>query len=495
MATKQEISVKILDNIPDNTTRRITPEKLREVLNMMNDYNGAYIEVLRSDLKTLKDNAQLQKGSHYKITDFATMYEQRDYTDAETPVETPIVKTADVSPIVVLATSENTLSSFAFQPEFPDDIIQYEIDYITPVTLTETKGRITYRKDNQGNECNWDFRTVLVKRYMDSSENYSSYYDLGFGSAEFLTFASYYSQTFNNRIFHDNILDHGMPNIVFMEEIQNIDIHAYIENVTLLGSAINWNVKYRLINFSHKGNIYNCTFENVVNVTVITSTSSGFNVFHYFQNVSITAGNIWRNTINGFSDSILNVSNFTENQINGFENCDITSDAYFTGNKINTRFRHNIINLYFAYNNIELIEYSNFNGFQQNKGKQILHCEFDEGCYGNDFGVYFSFVTVGLNFGKDIDNNFGGNKILSLNESTIGANFHNNELTNECYGLTIGDNMNNNIIRVGLDSLDLTPATHIYENYNCEVLKNSNGDIVLSYLDEVNARSFTLITD
>ncbi|MFN9910734.1 MAG: hypothetical protein ACK56F_32285, partial [bacterium] len=78
-----------------------------------------------------------------------------------------IYKSADtVSPIVVLATSANTISVDAFQPEFPFDKIKYDYSFnATEHTAGPAFGRITERIDNFNNRTDYDHRTILFKRY------------------------------------------------------------------------------------------------------------------------------------------------------------------------------------------------------------------------------------------------------------------------------------------------------------------------------------------
>jgi len=58
------------------------------------------------------------------------------------------------------------LASDAFQPQYPNDNIKYDISFNeTEVTDSPAFGRITYRKDDRGNAFDYDFREVRFKRY------------------------------------------------------------------------------------------------------------------------------------------------------------------------------------------------------------------------------------------------------------------------------------------------------------------------------------------
>jgi hypothetical protein len=81
------------------------------------------IEVTYETLTKLIDNSYLIAGSHYIITDFRTCYDQPDYI-ANGNSTNGTYKEADIEPIIVMATSENTLAPDAYQPKYPNDKIK-----------------------------------------------------------------------------------------------------------------------------------------------------------------------------------------------------------------------------------------------------------------------------------------------------------------------------------------------------------------------------------
>src|SRR5699024_10915115 len=64
------------------------------------------IEKTYSELNTMITNLELVPGQLYLMTDFQTIYDQPDYSDANTPKTTVVTKTASVAPIILLAISE-----------------------------------------------------------------------------------------------------------------------------------------------------------------------------------------------------------------------------------------------------------------------------------------------------------------------------------------------------------------------------------------------------
>ena len=127
---------------------------------------GGVIDVTHTQLLSFKNGNQLVPGTFYRITDFRTMYDQPDF-DANGVAKTSVAaKVGPIEPIIVLALTDNKLSSKAYQEAYPKDTIEYMLEFTTPVNNTVTKGRIIYRKDEWGNETDFDHRNVLFKRYL-----------------------------------------------------------------------------------------------------------------------------------------------------------------------------------------------------------------------------------------------------------------------------------------------------------------------------------------
>ena len=107
----------------------------------------------------------LTEGMLYKITDFRTCYDQPDFDYNGAPITSGNYKEGPVEPIIVLATSNNTISSSAYQPAYPKDSIQYDWYWgVTEVTNGAAFGRITERIDQFNNRTDYDHRNILFKR-------------------------------------------------------------------------------------------------------------------------------------------------------------------------------------------------------------------------------------------------------------------------------------------------------------------------------------------
>ena len=146
---------------------------------------GVIIDVTHTQLVAFKNASQLIPGTHYRITDFATMYDQPDFDAAGVAKTSVAAKVGPIEPITVLALKNNVLSREAYQEDFPDDTVGYILEFTTPVNQTVTKGRIVYLKDKFGTETDYDHRNVVFKRYAQPYLNFfPSYKDTSLNSTE-----------------------------------------------------------------------------------------------------------------------------------------------------------------------------------------------------------------------------------------------------------------------------------------------------------------------
>ena len=118
------------------------------------------------ELVYLKGTSGLITGAYYIIEDYRTCYDQPDYDYNGNPITSGIYRQSEVEPIIVLATSFNTIDKNAYQPKYPNDKIQYDISFsVTEITGNKEYGRIIERLDEFGNRTDYDHRTILFKRY------------------------------------------------------------------------------------------------------------------------------------------------------------------------------------------------------------------------------------------------------------------------------------------------------------------------------------------
>jgi hypothetical protein len=131
---------------------------------------GSYnpiIDTTYSNLYSLYQSDGFATGSYYYINDFQTIYEQPDFYFDDKPKTVLSLTSSTSYPIVVLATSKNTLAVDAYQPDYPKDEIKYDFTWNETEFGNPAKGRITERIDVDGNRTDYDHRTIKFKRYQN----------------------------------------------------------------------------------------------------------------------------------------------------------------------------------------------------------------------------------------------------------------------------------------------------------------------------------------
>ena len=410
--------------------------------------SGGLVTKTHAEMVTMVGAGLLSPGQWYLISDFATMYEQPDFTGTTlaniVPVASPTVKTSAVEPIYVQAISTTKLNPYAYQSEYAKDIIKYELSYTTPVTNTVTKGRITLRMDEFGNTTSYDHRTVLFKRYRDVNGIYSSVFDLTYGDLDYLTFDGTLTpgtKVYNNFIpksVLNNTFD--LPNIVF-------NVNAY-DNV--FGSE-----------FSNTTFLGNC-FSNKI------SSAKTNTVFSTFSNN--TFSEMARNTIKRPMEFNEVIATISDNNI----------DVSFNNNRISTMIFNNITAFMFSNNVMDTLSTNTITStldFINNEIK-IMTSNTVLNLFQNNI---FSSSVSNCNFNYAAENNSGVSlQYVNTSNSVINKLQYNN--------------FDYPVIGTSGTPIDLTLATHVYGNYTCKIFKNQNGDLKVSYYNTLDSEVTTLIT-
>jgi hypothetical protein len=122
-----------------------------------------------SELKAKRDNGELVPGRFYRITDYQTTTTQALTMSANNQFD-----------IIVLALDENTLSENAHATQHEGDTyfndcklsawkLKYRLDNDVNNFIwadsTNGKGVIYYMKDEWDNECPYDFKNIMFKRF------------------------------------------------------------------------------------------------------------------------------------------------------------------------------------------------------------------------------------------------------------------------------------------------------------------------------------------
>jgi hypothetical protein len=428
----------------------------------------------------------LTAGTTYIITDFKTCYDVPEYYVDGDPKGSSVIdyRQGSIEPIVVLATSTNTISSTAYQPAYPNDRIQYDWTWnLTEITENPAYGRITERIDEFNNRTDYDHRNITFNRFQS--------YDKGSqltGTISALYWESSILMGQNTKFLSEvNIGD-----ILLIDGYQfggiGVKVVSAITDTTLTivtdpsfggipfcGNTYSFYTAVQTENFNEYKEVYvgqknEEDWDNFLTFNLDGSaihnyvgdysrfylednvSNSGFllanNVFYGNESYSNTIGDrsynntgtvsFSRNTIaSEFYNNVIYNNAFYSNTINeGFANNIIYSPFYenvignyFNGNEIYSQFYDNVIGNYFNENEI----YSQF--------------------YGNQIGLYFESNKIGdygnindFDFYRNrIGNNFYNNIIRQdFQNNQIGNQFHDNTANGDFYKNVVGNGFNNN---------------------------------------------------
>jgi hypothetical protein len=150
-----------------------------------------YTKIKYDELLNKITKNELVSGSYYLITDYQTIHIIPNTNNAHLNVHGTVytnktqyvydtntngVYTEGVEPLIVLAVTNNKISSQASSQLYPNDIISYDISStLCEDGITRRKGLIAYRKDTiQNIECWYDWRNVLLIRYKIIPDAYSA---------------------------------------------------------------------------------------------------------------------------------------------------------------------------------------------------------------------------------------------------------------------------------------------------------------------------------
>jgi hypothetical protein len=443
---------------------------------------GGLIEVTYSELVDKINGETLTKGTHYIITDFRTCYDQPDYDNQKNPITFEIYKSADtVSPIVVFATSANTISIDAFQPEFPFDKIKYDYSFnTTEHTGGPAFGRITERIDNFNNRTDYDHRTILFKRYDGYSynENIPLTGLVGISGLTGNTGVLYGNTgtTFTSDFSTGSVVSVQNSNPSFFDVISVVsDSLMIISGATISQTKDNDSLYY----FAYDDGYMSYYQPNIRQDQVFESTTFGDAIdnetainnyvgdqanlylnwgvgdFLLANNVFIS-GSFLNNTIgNGSYNNTFN-DDCDSNQIgDSFYNNSTNDD--FDGNIIGDFFNNNYITANFNNNRIGSDFYNNIliggSFYRNNIGNDFRDNVWNSGDFqNNEIGNQFNNNNIYNDFyNNDIGNGYNGNESYSrfyrnligngYNYNTVYSYFYENNIGYGFYSNTIGTNL------------------------------------------------------
>ena len=436
-----------------------------------------------SSLFTLMSTSSLIQGSYYIIENFKTCYDQPDFDYNGTPITSGNYKQGPVEPIVVLATSINTISPVAYQPTHPNDFIRYDIMYnTTEVTNGVAFGRITERIDEFNNRTDYDHRNILFKRY--KLFTYRDELRLN-GTIELLSNGTVngVDTTFSSLSVGDIIyIPNANPSYYEITGItDNVTMNVSGDTITSVGAGERFYLTVEETNgngyFSYKRtNVRSNDYEqySTFGDAILNDYAKNNYIGNYTNNyTNVSSGTfLLPNNVflegqyesNKFGDYCYNNTFGTDNQNNVwgdycYENVSVND---IDDNIIGHYFNRNLINANLTSNHIG-------NDFNNNRLLNENGIDFEDNIIGNGFNnnlIYSAFYKNEIldNFSKNvigdfgnldnfefyrnyISNNFNINTIKqTFQNNQIGTNYQENNINGSSQGNTILNGFNNNQI-------------------------------------------------
>jgi hypothetical protein len=435
---------------------------------------GGLVETTYNGLTASLATDSLTPGTYYKITDFRTCYDQPDYDVSGDTIQVGNYRTGSISPIIVFALDSASLASDAYQPEYPNDKIKYDITFNqTEVTDSPAFGRIIYRKDNQGNEMDYDFREVLFKRYdaYYSEQVYEGTISVEeSGSFAFITGSGTSFENFTTGSIVGVLNINNNP-LVFYYEIVSIEddyrmvvtgsIYNSPSDTRLLDANLLEGVSWKQNNIlSNTASIEISTFEYIEECFNNTSTNTAaFTVWD--ENTFLLPNNVFKgdNTYRdnsfsqGFRNNTFNDASSDSNRVMGrFNNNIINND--FDNNTINDDFYDNVIVCDFSRNTVNGEFHNNHFGDEDEDDFEynIINGEFYNNFYTADDDFEYNIINGGFDhniildeFSKNTLNGFYNNVLGGeFRDNRIGESFYGNKTYQEFRENTIGDEVYQN---------------------------------------------------
>ena len=404
----------------------INLENLKTFYNNSKKSFGNMTNVTYAELKTLRDNSQLVEGQYYRITDFVTTVDQEDAKSAGHRFD-----------IIVLATSSNALNENALAAKHAEDTyfdnsnldaweLKYDLDndkskYVW-ADETNGKGVIYYMKDEFNNECSYDFKNVLFKRYKLKDKSGLHVADFPLGEA---AYKDRIKQAFIN-----------------LQEILGLSVESYNISFYYTRGIDEYGYLVSGADIYGSEDVYKSYDEGAV---VFDENSGGnyvalyssYGAYDIIAEVEDTNGE-WFYTFSqkdfGIDAMDASLSKLTDgacynNSIKEYIYA-LNNNIFITpsggGNIRNNNFNTNCYNNTFGDN-------CNYNTFGDNCNSNT----FGDSCNYNTFGNYCNCNT----FGNSCNYNTFGD---SCNKITFGSNCSYNTFGSDCYTNTFGSNCSYN---------------------------------------------------
>lgn len=451
---------------------------------------GGLVETTYSEISASFVGGTLTPGTYYKITDFKTCYDQPNYDAYGNAITVGNYKTGSVSPIIVFALDSGSLASDAYQPEYPKDNIKYDITFNqTEITTGSAYGRIVYRKDDRGNQFDYDFREVYFKRYDAylSDNMYDGTITLTMtGSAGFITGSGTNFDNFESGSVVGVLDANNTPLITYYSILEVLGDHGMVvtgsiinevSNRRLVNAYIATGMSYKQNNILTNTNEYEyLTFDEVNSFNTVCTNPNEYTVWDGYD--FLLSNNVFKD--GSYENNSFGID-FRNNTFDDDCDSNVITDN-FTGNIITNDFDNNIISGIFENNVIDCdFDYNRITGdFNNNVLGDYESDDFFNNIINGDFSNNF-YVGDGDFQNNTLNNGFNGNIILrgfrrnnfhyaynnlfiySCDDNKVGQNFYDNTFYQYVSKNTISTNFYNNIFHsdfngntIGFDFYDNT---------------------------------------
>ncbi|MES2396842.1 MAG: hypothetical protein V4549_12595, partial [Bacteroidota bacterium] len=457
------------------------------------------ISITYAELAAAIAGSTLIPGQSYLLSDFATIYDQPDYDAAGVPKVTVATLEGNPEPLVLFATSVNTISSTVISIAYPKDQLQYNVNFNSTEWMgAPAKGRITLRIDDMGNRTDYDHRVVLFLRYETTESNFDSVNDNGNASFARVTFlGSGADREIGNFLddfaiyFNEYSLPFLLPNNLFLGNCNTNTFGPLCMNNTFnsacTGNKLLGGTQYLILGSTCLNNTFGTGSFGTL------SNNNSKNIFG--RDCDITMGS--SNVDHSFGDDCT-ISIGTNNNKQTFgSSCSITCGDSNTKNKFGI-----------ANNPLILGNLNSQNSFGESNTINLGNSNSD-----NKFGNSNAIVMVDFNiansagsrntltYGTSINNNkvLNGNTLIFQDMCSknnidngctltlfLGSSFNNIKSNNLDAGTFTAALVYNNIGAFTLQSADFSAASHVYMPYTCETFLKDTTTPRLSYFSAVD---------
>ncbi len=495
-------------------------------------YTKLIDEVTYAELAALISGSDLIQGRQYLITDFATKHYMLNGGNTILSA----TNTATTEPIIVTASTINTLFPIAISTVYEQDILHYDwnpANWINDNAFSNVdtvgmnlgtiipgwKGVITYREDTkQRNITHYDFRGVKFRRWAldpvawNSGTTYAAKDKVLVGTK---IYSSKRASNTNNLVsdtdwwievfditdtvywaYHSSSV-RGIP----VDTLDFIDVPTFAYNYEYVFSN-----NYIGLKHSDEGSLpYTSILPDIVFIGAGHSDDeTGYQINgNRFEGSgelgNITVGDFFRfNTLGrNFAYNIIGdqfyfndiKNNATQNVIYGSFTNNIIGNNFQT-NEIATGFSKNIISNDFQTNVISsLFTLNNISNFFSNN---TIGSTFNT----NLIGPYFSLNRTGTTFTNNTTGSYFNSNTIgnTFTYNTIGQYFSSNTIENGFWRNTTGegvglcqisDDFRNNTMQGG-NNINFTGAFHVYQPYTKLHFTTPDGTETLQYINDAN---------